>query len=151
MRRLAIVFLLLCAALPWSAAAAGSSPTDAVTANYKMYAGPKGDYETGSIDDKRVAAYFTKSLRHALAATNSRSRKLNEPILDFDPVTNPQRLSIASENQGGVAATFFSGESGHVVRYAFKSEGGAPKIDDISGGSGAGARDLRRIIAPEKK
>lgn len=156
MRRLAILFLALCAALPWRAAAAGSSPTNSVVAIYRLYAGPKGDYQTGSIDDKRVAAYFTTSLRNAFAAMNARSRKLNEPILDFDPVTDSQdpqveRLSIAAESESVVTATFFSGTSKHVVRYAFKSQDGASKIDDISGGSGADAWDLRRLIAPGKK
>jgi hypothetical protein len=37
------------------------------------------------------------------------------------------------------------------VRFVFKTDGGAAKIDDISGGSGADAWDLRRIIAPGKK
>ena len=99
---------------------------------------------------------FTTSLRKALAAMNARSRKSNEPILDFDPVTDledPQveRLSIAAESDSVVAATFFSGAVKHVVKYDFKLEGGASKIDDISGGSGADAWDLRRIIAPGKK
>jgi hypothetical protein len=156
MQRRPFLFLLLAAAFPWSAAAAGPSPTDVVTAIYRIYAGPKGDYQAGSIEDKRISAYFTASLRNALAAMNARSRKTNEPILDFDPVTDSQdpqveRLSIAAESENVVAATFFSGEVKHLVRYVFKSESGPLKIDDISGGSGADAWDLRRIIAPGKK
>jgi hypothetical protein len=50
------------------------------------YAGPKGDCETGSIEDKRIAVLFTTSLRKALAAMNARSRKSNEPILNFDSI-----------------------------------------------------------------
>jgi hypothetical protein len=156
MRRRTSLLMLLVAAFPWSAAAAGSSSTDVVTAIYRIYAGPKGDYAAGSIEDKRVSAYFTASLRSALAAMNARSRKTNEPILDFDPVTDSQdpqveRLSIAAESESVAAATFFSGEVKHLVRFVFKPEGGAAKIDDISGGSGADAWDLRRIIAPGKK
>ena len=157
MRRRAFLSFLLCAAFPWSAVAAGApSPTDVVTAIYRIYAGPKGDYLAGSIEDKRISASFTASLRNALAAMNSRSRKTNEPILDFDPVTDSQdplveRLSIAAESESVVTATFFSGEVKHLVRFVFRSEGGAAKIDDISGGSGADAWDLRRIIAPGKK
>src|SRR6202453_1205120 len=156
MRRRAFLSLLLCAASPWSAGAAGQSPTDVVTAIYRIYAGPKGDYQAGSIEDKRISAYFTASLRNALTAMNARSRKSNEPILDFDPVTDSQdpqvqRLSIAAESDSVVAATFFSGEVKHVVRYVFKPEGGTSKIDDISGGSGADAWDLRRTIAPAAK
>ena len=150
------LFLLLVAAVPRSAAAAEPSPTDVVTGIYRIYAGPKGDYQAGSIEDKRIAVLFTTSLRKALAAMNARSRKSNEPILDFDPVTDSQdprveRLSIAAESDSVVAATFFSGAVKHVVKYDFKPEGGGFKIDDISGGSGADAWDLRRIIAPAKK
>ena len=150
------LFLLLVAAVSSSAAAAEPSPTDVVTGIYRIYAGPKGDYQAGSIEDKRIAVLFTTSLRKALAAMNARSRKSNGPILDFDPVTNSQdpqveRMSIAAESDSVVAATFFSGTVKHVVKYDFKPEGGALKIDDISGGSGADAWDLRRIIAPGKK
>jgi len=148
--------LLLVAAVSSSAAAAEPSPTGAVTGIYRIYAGPKGDYQAGSIEDKRIAVLFTTSLRKALAAMDARSRKSNEPILDFDPVTDSQdpqveRLSIAAESDSVVAATFFSGTVKHVVKYDFKPEGGGFKIDDISGGSGADAWDLRRIIAPAKK
>ncbi|MFZ0209463.1 MAG: hypothetical protein WAL59_25695 [Roseiarcus sp.] len=149
------LLLLLVAAVP-SIAAAEPSPTDVVTGLYRIYAGPKGDYQAGSIEDKRIAVLFTTSLRKALAAMNARSRKANEPILDFDPVTDSQdpqveRLSIAAESDSVVAATFFRGETRHVVRFVFKPEGDASKIDDISGGSAADAWDLRRIIAPGKK
>jgi hypothetical protein len=150
------LFLLLVAAVPSSAAAAEPSPTDVVTGIYRIYAGPKGDYQAGSIEDKRIAVLYTTSLRKALSAMNARSRKSNEPILDFDPVTDSQdpqveRLSIAAESDSVVAATFFSGETRHVVRFVFKPEGDASKIDDISGGSAADSWDLRRIIAPGKK
>ena len=150
------LFLLLVAAVPSSAAAAEPSSTDVVTGIYRINAGPKGDYQAGSIEDKRIAVLFTTSLRKALAAMNARSRKSNEPILDFDPVTDSQdpqveRLSIAAESDRVVAATFFSGAVKHLVKYDFKPEGGGFKIDDISGGSGADAWDLRQIIAPGKK
>jgi hypothetical protein len=150
------LFLLLVAAVSSSAAAAEPSPTDVVTGIYRIYAGPKGDYQAGSIEDKRIAVLFTTSLRKALAAMNARSRKSNEPILDFDPVTDSQdpqveRLSIAAASDSVVAATFFIGAVKHVVKYDFKPEGGGFKIDDISRGSGADAWDLRRIIAPGKK
>src|SRR6202453_2526190 len=133
MRRRAFLSLLLAAAFPWSAGAAGQSPTDVVTAIYRIYAGPKGDYQAGSIEDKRISAYFTASLRNALAAMNARSRKTNEPILDFDPVTDSQdpqveRLSVAAESENAAAVTFFSGEGKHIVRYVFKPENGASKI-----------------------
>ena len=76
---------------PGAAWAAGeNSPADVTMAIYHIYAGPKGDYQAGNLDDKRVAAYLSKSLRAALKAMDARSKKLNEPILDFDPVTDSQ-------------------------------------------------------------
>ena len=97
------------AAAPVAAHAAGeNSPAEVTTAIYHIYAGPKGDYQAGNLDDKRVAVYLSKSLRAALKAMDARSRKLNEPILDFDPVTDSQdpeveKLTIAPE--GDAAAT----------------------------------------------
>ena len=86
---------------------------------------------------------FTTSLRKALAAMNARSRKSNEPILDFDPVTDLQdpqveRLSIAAESDSVVAATFFSGAVKHVVKYDFKPEGGADENRRYLGRLGRG-------------
>ncbi len=145
------------AAVPMAARAAGeSSPADVTTAIYRIYAGPKGDYQTGNLDDKRVAVYLSKSLRAALKAMDARSKKLNEPILDFDPVTNSQdpqveKLTIAPEGDAAAIATFFSGDVKHVVRYSFVREDGAWKVDDISGGAGDETFDLRDIIKPPKK
>ncbi len=147
---------LLFAAAGAFAGAADPAPADVVALIYRVYAGPKGDYSKGSIEDKRVAATFTASLRKALAAMNARSKALNEPILDFDPVTDSQdpmveRLSIAPESERVVAATFFSGDVKHVVRYVLVREGGGWRIDDISGGAGDDKWDLREIIKPGAK
>ena len=157
--RLTRMALLLAAtaAVPTAAAAAGeNSPADVTTAIYHIYAGPKGDYQTGNLDDKRVAVYLSKSLRAALKAMDARSKKLNEPILDFDPVTDSQdpqveKLSIAAEADAAAVATFYSGDVKHVVRYSFVREGDAWKVDDISGGAGDEKWDLRDIIKPPKK
>ena len=156
--RLSTMVLLAAAAVavPSAALAAGeSSPADVTTAIYAIYAGPKGDYQTGNLDDKRVAAYLSKSLRAALKAMDARSKKLNEPILDFDPVTDSQdpqveKLAIAPEGDTAAVATFFSGDVKHVVRYSFVHEGDAWKVDDISGGSGDEKWDLRDIVKPPK-
>ena len=145
------------AAVPMAARAAGeSSPADVTTAIYRIYAGPKGDYHTGNLDDKRVAVYLSKSLRAALKAMDARSKKLNEPILDFDPVTDSQdpeveKLTIAPEGDAAATATFVSGDVKHVVRYSFVREGGGWRIDDISGGAGDEKWDLRDIVKPPKK
>ena len=151
------LLLASAAAVPTAARAAGeSSPADVTTAIYRIYAGPKDDYQTGNLDDKRVAVYLSKSLRAALKAMDARSKKLNEPILDFDPVTDSQdpqveKLTIAAEGDAAAIATFFSGDVKHVVRYSFVREGDAWKVDDISGGAGDDNWDLRDIIKPPKK
>ena len=137
-------------------AAGEASPADVVTSIYRAYAGPKGDYQTGNLDDKRVANYLSKSLRAALKAMDARSKKLNEPILDFDPVTDSQdpeveKLTIAPGGDAAATATFFSGDVKHVIRYSFVREDGAWKVDDISGGAGDETFDLRDIIKPPKK
>ncbi len=157
--RLSTMALLLAAAaaVPSAARAAGeASPADVTTAIYRIYAGPKGDYQAGNLDDKRVAVYLSKSLRAALKAMDARSKKLNEPILDFDPVTDSQdpqveKLAIAPEGDAAATAAFFSGDVKHVVRYSFVREGDAWKVDDISGGAGDDKWDLRDIIKPPKK
>jgi hypothetical protein len=153
-----MVFLAAAAvAVPGAAQASGErSPADVTTAIYRVYAGLKGDYQTGNLDDKRVVVYLSKSLRAALKAMDARSKKLNEPILDFDPVTDSQdpqveKLTIAAEGDAAATATFFSGEVKHVVRYSFVREGDAWKVDDISGGGGDDKWDLRDIIKPPKK
>ena len=56
------LFLLLFAAFPWGAAAAEPSPTDVVTGIYRIYAGPKGDYQ--AIDRGQA----DRGLVHDLAA-----------------------------------------------------------------------------------
>ena len=64
-------------------------------------------------------------------------------------IARVEQLSIRRVRQI-IADMLASRETRHVVRFVFKPEGGALKIDDISGGSGADAWDLRRIIAPAK-
>ncbi|HEY1942985.1 MAG TPA: hypothetical protein VGH40_12755 [Roseiarcus sp.] len=151
-------FLLLAgaSALAAPAWAADPAPADVVAAVYRIYAGPKGDYSSISFDDPRIVAFFTRSLRAAMKAMYARSKKTDEPILDFDPVTDSQdpmveRLSIAAESDGVVAATFYSRAEKRVVRYVFKRENGAWRIDDVSGGEGDGKWDLRQIIKPGAK
>ena len=156
MRLSTMVFVAAAAAVPAAWAAGENSPADVTMAIYHIYAGPKGDYQAGNLDDKRVAAYLSKSLRAALKAMDARSKKLNEPILDFDPVTDSQdpqveKLAIAPEGDAAAVATFYSGDVKHVVRYSFVREGDAWKVDDIAGGAGDDKWDLRDIIKPGKK
>jgi hypothetical protein len=154
---MALVLAAAAAPVATAARAAGeNAPADVVTAIYRIYAGPKGDYQNGNLDDKAVVVYLSKSLRAALKAMDARSKKLNEPILDFDPVTDSQdpeveKLTIAGEGDAAAIATFFSGDVKHVIRYSFVREDGAWKVDDISGGAGDETFDLRDIIKPPKK
>jgi len=62
-----------------------------------------------------------------------------------------ERLSIAPESDSVVAASFYSGDVKHVVRYVFAREDGAWRIDDIAGGAGDDKWDLREIIKPGAK
>ncbi len=156
MQRRTFLTLVGASLLAWPALAAEAAPRDIVTRVYRIYAGPKGDYSQVSFDDARVSAFFTKSLRTAMTAMYARSKKNDEAILDFDPVTNSQdpmvqRLSIAPESESVVDATFFSGQVKHVVRYTFKRENGAWRIDDVSGGDGDGKWDLREVIKSDAK
>jgi hypothetical protein len=149
----------LMALLSVSPAFAEKSPRDMVVEIYRLAAGPKGDYSAVSpLEQRAVRAQFTPSLRKAMEAMERRSKKLNEPILDFDPVTNSQDpsvidLKIESENEEAndatVAASFKQEEAAKTpttVRYLFKKEAGAWKLDDITGDASGEKWDLREII-----
>ncbi|WP_158813848.1 DUF3828 domain-containing protein [Methylocapsa sp. S129] len=160
MKRLILVVAAL-AALASPALAEEPSPRDVVVEIYHIAAGPKGDYQTPTaFDDKQVRKHFTKSLLAAQKAMDLRSKKLNEPILDFDPVTNSQdpsvrNLSVDVESADAartiVAASFDSegAKARNVVRYVFMREGAAWKLDDIRGDNGEDKWDLREIMNHE--
>jgi hypothetical protein len=143
------------------AMAEGQSPKDTVVEIYHIAAGPKGDYQTPSaFDDKQARKHFTKSLLAAQRAMDLRSKKLNEPILDFDPVTNSQdpsvrNLSIDVESADAaktVVAASFDSEGRtvrNVVRYIFVRDGGAWRLDDMLGENGDDKWDLREIMNPK--
>jgi Protein of unknown function (DUF3828) len=157
---LAAVLAAFCA-LP--AIAEEQSPTQMIVEIYHIAAGPKGDYQAPSaIDDAKARQHFTKSLLAAKKAMDLRSKKLNEPILDFDPITNSQdpivrNLAIAVETADAaktiVAATFDSESKPprNVVRYIFVREANAWKIDDIAGENGDDKWDLRDLMNPKGK
>jgi hypothetical protein len=148
---------LACAsALATSALAAERTPADLVADIYRIAGGPLGDYQTKGIDEKGVRQQFSRSLLKAMDAMNRRSKKTNEPILDFDPITDSQDPSVVdlkiTPEPGDPArpiidASFDRGENARdVVRYAFVREGNAWKLDDISGGADDSKWDLREII-----
>jgi hypothetical protein len=161
MKRFILVLAGTAALCAGAARADEQSPKDVVVAIYHIAAGPNGDYQVPSaIDDKQVRKHFTKSLIAARNAMDARSKKLNEPILDFDPVTNSQdpsvrNLAIDVESADAartiVAARFESegAKAQNVVRYVFVREAGAWRVDDITGENGPDKWDLREVMNPK--
>ncbi|QGM46289.1 DUF3828 domain-containing protein [Methylocystis heyeri] len=152
----------LMALLCVSPALAEKSPREMVVEIYRLAAGPKGDYSAASpLQQRGVRAEFTPSLRKAMEAMERRSKKLNEPILDFDPITNSQDpsvidLKIETEKEEAkdatVAASFKQEQAAKTrttVRYLFKKEAAAWKLDDIAGDASGEKWDLREIIKGE--
>jgi hypothetical protein len=139
-----------------SALAAERTPADLVADIYRIAGGPLGDYQTKGIDEKGVRQQFSRSLLKAMDAMNQRSKKTNEPILDFDPITDSQDPSVVdlkiAPDPGDPArpiidASFDRGDNARdIVRYVFVREGNAWKLDDISGGADDSKWDLREII-----
>jgi hypothetical protein len=147
--------------LPALAAAptAIANPRDIVVEIYRISAGKDGNYRGPSaFSDKGVRSrYFSKSLLAAIVRMEKLSKQKNEPILDFDPVTNSQdpdvkdlQIAVESETPSNVvvAARFLSFEEKEpsIVRYDFIKDGGAWKIDDIHGEHGKDKWSLRDTI-----
>ena len=161
MKRLIVVAAAAAGFCLSPASAQESSPKDVVIEIYHIAAGPKGDYQTPSaIDDKQVRKHMSKALLAAKKAMDARSEKLNEPILDFDPVTNSQdpsvrNLSVDVESRDAaktvVAARFDSegAKAPNIVRYIFVRDGETWKIDDLRGENGDDKWDLRELMSPK--
>jgi Protein of unknown function (DUF3828) len=157
------VIALLAGLAAAPAIAEEQSPKDLVAQIYRISAGPKGDYHAPSgFEDKQIRKHFTKSLLAAQKAMDQRSKKLNEPILDFDPVTNSQdpsvlHLSIDVESADAantIVAASFDGESDpkrNLVRYIFVREDGAWRLDDMRGEAGDDKWNLRDVMNPKTK
>ncbi len=137
-----------------------SDPRAIVEQIYKISAGPDGQYHGKSVfqlpEPRR--RLLTKSLNGALDAMDRKSKRLNEPILDFDPITDSQdpsarNLTLATQSatarQAVVVAKFFAQDETQPtqVRYVLLLEGGTWKVDDISGGrAGQAGWSLRKVI-----
>ena len=170
-RRLAVGLVLAAFAPTAGSGAPPDAPEAVVKAIYKIAAGPKGDYlscagdDTAcSIDGPRIRALFTSSLNKEMDAMNERSRKDQDAVLDFDPITDSQDPSIgkllfkpeaAALGAVTVDVTFWprpqKGErlSEHDLRYDLKREGGAWRVDNIRAVTPGAEWDLRKIIEPE--
>jgi hypothetical protein len=91
MNRRTLLYLFIgSTALP--ALAAEPSPRDIVAEIYRISAGQDGKYQGPSaFDDEGVRTrYFSKPLLAAIVRMEKLSKEKDEPILDFDPVTNSQ-------------------------------------------------------------
>ena len=88
-------FLIGCAILVAAPALADDWPTEPVEIVkkiYSIYAGKDGKYAGQSgFEDKQVHAhYFSQSLEAMIKKAEAKSRRINEPIIDFDPIMNGQ-------------------------------------------------------------
>ncbi|MDF2116720.1 hypothetical protein PY365_14130 [Roseiarcaceae bacterium H3SJ34-1] len=141
-------------------APAKETPVQIVTLIYKQSAGKSGKYDVPSAFSSRAirSRYFSKAFLGDVNRAEALSKKLDEPILDFDPVTNSQepsvnKLQITSEseddNAAVVAATFYSFEDPKpmVVRYLFIREGSGWRLDDMTGAHDADKWELRKMLA----
>src|SRR5262249_16130463 len=132
---------------------------DIVEKIYKVSAGPDGKYQSASAfsDNGIRKRYFSKALLAQILRMEKKSARDNEPILDFDPITNSQDpdvkdLTITVESRAPakpvVAAKFFSFDDKQpsIVRYDFVLENATWRIDEIRGEHGTDKWSLRDII-----
>jgi hypothetical protein len=140
------------------AEAPASDPRAIVEEIYKISAGAKGDYTGPSaFNDLRVRKrYFSKPLGNAVRKMERKSAKTNEPILDFDPITDSQEPSVRNlkidvqtrtDQQTTIEASFTSFEDGkrRSVLYDFVKLGKDWKLENIHGGQGDEKWSLREI------
>jgi len=135
------------------------NPRGIVELIYRISAGADGAYqgESAIMKSANRQRWFSRYLAAKWAAMEKEQKRSGGVILDFDPVTNSQdpsvkQLEISVEKQDGlnaiVAARFFAHDEKApvVVRYYFKKEAGAWKIDDIAGEAGKDKWSLREIL-----
>jgi hypothetical protein len=136
-----------------------TSPRDIVVEIYRISAGADGKYHGPSaFNDTGVRnRYFSRSLLTAVVKMEKLSRKTNEPILDFDPVTSSQdpdvkalQITVESETAAKVVVAVrflsFDDTEPSIVRYDLIQERNGWKIDDMRGEHGKDAWSLRDII-----
>jgi hypothetical protein len=141
------IFVLFAGAAFAQSSSALTDPREIVEEIYQISAGKEGEYKGPSaFDDKRVRKlYFSKSLLAAVTKMEKKSAKLNEPILDFDPITDSQDPSVkgllvqVEEEMPGkvtVEAQFksFDDAKARSVHYDFIKQGRVWKLDEIRGG-----------------
>lgn len=135
-----------------------TEPRDIVAKIYALSACKTGKYDCPSaFDNKQVhARYFSKSLESLVSKAYAKSKKLDEPIIDFDPVMNtqeeprPKGLDFSVESAGDakttIAAKWDDSGTRMTVRYDFVQEDGAWRILDMRGdANGKDPWSLRKI------
>ena len=158
-RALVLASLSLIAAPPLSALTVmPSQPRDIVARIYELAAGANGKYEGASvIDNKEVRSrYLSKSLDQAILKAYAKSKRLNEPVIDFDPILNTQEqpevkglefvVETATPDKATVAAKFTSYGVRTVIRYDFVRENNEWRIFELRGDTnGKDPWSLRKI------
>ena len=152
------VFLTAAFALATGAAAFADDedPKAIVEQLYKMSSDPSRTRLGGSVflDPDVAHRWYSNDLALAIQSNDRREKKKNGLILDFDPITNSQKvehLAITderkSESNAVVVASFDDGAGKKSqVRYLFKRERGVWKLDDMTGVRGDDRWDLRGIL-----
>ena len=153
-RRTLLLAIALAPCAP-TLARAEETPRDIVAKLYRLSAGANGKYDGPSafFDAKVRRAHFSKSLNAALDTLDRAAKKKGEAGLDFDPVTNSQDpsvndLRIAQDGAAAVTASFQpeGAQKRMEVKYAFVQEGGAWRLDTMSGVAGDEPWELRKLV-----
>ncbi len=138
-----------------------SEPRDIVAKIYAISACKSGKYDCPSaFSDRQVRArYFSKSLMQLVDRSEAKSKRRNEPGIDFDPVMNTQEeaqprdmaftVDSAAPDKTVVSASWRDfGDVRMKVTYDFVQEGGGWKIFDMRGlANGKNAWSLRKVAA----
>lgn len=161
MNRFIPIAILAFVAMPALAEDWPSEPRDIVAKIYSISACKSGKYDCPSaFSDKQVRTrYFSQSLKQAIDKSEAKSKRRNEPGIDFDPVMNTQEeaqpkdmafsVESAAPDKTVVAASWRDfGDVRMKVTYEFVQEGGVWKIFDMRGQSnGKNAWSLRKVAA----
>jgi hypothetical protein len=128
-----------------SRAWAAASPPDIVAEVYRGSAG-NADWDESFAKAMGRKRPFSKKFDALLRGADARSRKVDEPWLDFDPVSNSQdpsihglKISVVSDSPDATTISaefrYDPGPASKVSRvtYDFVRENGAWALDDIKG------------------
>lgn len=124
-------------------APATAGPDEVVRNLYARYAAEAYDYRTNR---KLAQRYFTAATLKLLDKVDAKSKKNEEPGIDYEPLIDGQdgevkRLAVAVEtataDTATVAATFVSFDAKMRVLFDLRLEKGAWRLEDIRGHDGS--------------